>query len=432
MISTADARNLFFRILSLIPEGDAVVSLDDTFYTMTRFGNNSITQNLEQNRLSVNLSIFKDRKRGVGSTNQFDDASLRAMVDRALTMMKYSLENPDYMPPLPPQTYQEVNSYFESTAAFSAEERARGVSHVINASRKKGFTAAGIFSTSAGCFAVMNTSGMFNYRKTSKAEYSATVLTEDSAGWVTKPAWDVKSIDAEGLGLKAVEVAELSLHPQELPPGRYTAILPAYALGYMLGSFVMPNAEDIDEDRGVYRDMKDRQIFGDNVTIHRDPYHPLMLGSPFDPEGVPVRKLTLIKNGRISEPFYDREYARKKNVAPSGSSGARVMEGGNDTLEDMIKATERGVLITRVWYLRGTDRSKLAYTGMTREGTFLVENGKIKHGIRNFRFNESLFAVLKNIDMMGRPELTGGVEVETQVLPPVRVKDFYFSSVTKF
>jgi len=438
MISKTDARNLLYKVMSFIPEGEAILSLDDTYYTMTRFGNNSITQNLEQNRLSVNISVFKDKKRGSASTNQFDDASLKGAVARALTMLKYSLANPDYLPPLPPQKYRSVNSFFKSTAEFSAEERAKGVSYVINECKKRGFTAAGIFTTTAGCSSMMNTSGLFNYRKSTKAEYSATVLTEDSSGWVTKPAWDVRELDPQELGMKAIEVAQKTLHPKEIPPGKYTAILPAYALGYMLGSFATPNAEELDENRGVYRNMQDKQIFGKNITIHRDPYHPLMLGSPYDSDGIPVKKLTLIKNGKISEPMYTRDYAHKKDTVPSGGGtgrrglGNRIMEGGTDTMEDMIRATERGILITRVWYLRGTDRRRMAYTGMTREGTFWVENGKVKHGIRNFRFNESLFNVLNNIDMMGKPVLTGGVEVSNQVLPPVRVKDFYFSSVTKF
>jgi len=438
MLTKTEARNLLYRVMSFIPEGEAIISLDDIYYTMTRFGNNSITQNLEQNRLSVNISIFKDTKRGSASTNQFDDASLKSMVERALTMLKYSMANPDYLPPVLPQKYREVDAYFESTAQFTAEERAQGVSYVINECKKRGLTAAGIFTTTAGCSAMMNTSGLYNYRKSTKAEYSATVLTEDSSGWVTKPAWDVTEINPRELGMRAVEVAERALHPREIPHGKYTAILPAYALGYMLNSFATPDAEELDENRGVYRNMQNKQIFSDNITMYRDPYHPLMLGSPYDSDGLPVKKLTLIKNGKIHEPVISRTYAHKKGVEPTGGStgrrgsSSRVMEGGTDTMDDMVKATDKGILITRVWYLRGTDRRRMAYTGMTREGTFLVENGKIKHGIRNFRFNESLFNVLNNIDMMGKSELTGGVEVGNQVLPPVRVKDFYFSSVTKF
>jgi len=435
MISKTEARTLLYKVLSFIPEGDAILSLNDTHYTMTRFGNNSITQNLEQFTNSVNITIFKNKKRGSASTNQFDAVSLRAAVDRATKMLQFSLENPDYLPPVPPQKYQDVNSYFESTTNFSAEEKTKGVSYIINECKRRGLTAAGIFTTTAGCSAMMNTTGLFNYRKSTKAEYSATVLTEDSSGWVTKPAWDVRDIDAEALGMQAIEIAERALHPQEIPPGKYTAILPAYALGYMLNSFTSPDLESLDENRGVYRDMQRKQVFGENITICRDPYHPLMLGSPYDSDGLPVKKLTLIKNGKISEPLCPRVYAAKKGLEPTGGggrSGSRVMHGGTETIESMIKATERGILITRVWYLRGTDRMRMAYTGMTREGTFLVENGAIKHGVRNFRFNESLFNVLNNIDIMGKPELTGGVEVQNQVLPPVRVKDFYFSSVTKF
>jgi len=234
MLTKTEARNLLYRVMSFIPEGEAIISLDDIYYTMTRFGNNSITQNLEQNRLSVNISIFKDTKRGSASTNQFDDASLKSMVERALTMLKYSMANPDYLPPVLPQKYREVDAYFESTAQFTAEERAQGVSYVINECKKRGLTAAGIFTTTAGCSAMMNTSGLYNYRKSTKAEYSATVLTEDSSGWVTKPAWDVTEINPRELGMRAVEVAERALHPREIPHGKYTAILPAYALGSIL------------------------------------------------------------------------------------------------------------------------------------------------------------------------------------------------------
>ncbi|MFC1554834.1 TldD/PmbA family protein [candidate division KSB1 bacterium] len=433
MITKDETRSLFYRVLSLIPDGDAIISLNDTYYTMTRFGNNSITQNLEQNTANVNISIYINKKRGAASTSQFDDVSLKKAVDRAMQMLKYANEDPDFLPPLPQQQYEEVNSYFDSTANFSAEERARGVSYIVNECKKRDISAAGIFTTTAGCSAMMNTAGMFNYRKSTKAEYSATVLTEDSSGWVTKPAWDINEIDPQELGLKAVETAQRALHPKEASPGKYTVILPAYALGYMLNSFNPPDTEDLDENRGVYMDKKDDQIFGSNITIFRDPYHPLMRGAPYDAQGIPMKKLCLIKNGRIGEPLVSRVYAGKKGLIPTGiGSDNRVMEGGNDSIDSMIKATEKGILLTRVWYLRGTDRTKMAYTGMTREGTFLVENGAIKHGIRNFRFNENLFNVLNNIDMMGKPELTGGVEVRDQVLPPVRVNDFYFSSVTKF
>jgi predicted Zn-dependent protease len=260
-------------------------------------------------------------------------------------------------------------------------------------------------------------------------------MGETSSGWVERSSHKRADINMEELAQIAVDKALKSQNPKEIPPGKYTAILEPHAVselvGFMLGGF---NALAVDEGRSFLSDKMGKKVVGDYITMFSDPYHPLQQGRPFDGDGVPTKKVELIKNGIAENLVYDRLTAKKHNVEPTGHGGGGrnaygaypsypVILGGKATLDEMIASTEKGILVTRFWYTNFVDPMQVIVTGMTRDGTFWIENGKIAYGIKNFRINQNVLEMLSNVEMMSESVLADGI-----VIPAMKVKDFNFSS----
>jgi len=343
-----------------------------------------------------------------------------------------------------PQDYRAVNRYFDATTAVSPQDRAGAVVKAIQIAEKNGQTAAGTFSSGGGLQALLNSRGLAAYYRETSSEFSVTMLAPNSSGWAKRTAPNVAEINAEGLAARASEIAARSHDPREVSPGKYATILePAAVLdlvGFMFWDF---SGQAVRDKRSFLTERMGEKLFGDNIAIFDDVYHPMQFGPSFDGEGVSRNAVTLVDKGVIKGLTYSRRTAKAMGVEPTGHGFPLpnefgeaptniVFTGGQHSLKDMIAGTDQGILVTRLWYIREVDPYRKILTGMTRDGTFYVENGKIQFGVRNFRFNESLIDLLNCVEMMGSAERASGEEVPPMVVPPLKVSAFNFSEVTKF
>ncbi|MGH9670350.1 MAG: TldD/PmbA family protein, partial [Terriglobales bacterium] len=338
------------------------------------------------------------------------------------------------------------------------EERAEAVRRIAEAASRNKLTAAGIYSTSQSAEAILNSRGLFQFHQQTSSEISITMLGGDSSGWQKANSPDARKLDPAALAETAARKARDSAAPREIPPGKYTVILePAAVLdlvGFMFWDF---GGMALLDQRSFLNDRVGKRIFGDNIAIWDDVTHPLQSGAPFDGEGVRRQRVKLVENGVVKKLVYARgTAARMKQSEFAGQVGELaatghgfplpnemgeapmnvVFEGGpaaeRKTLEQMIASTERGVLVTRLWYIREVDPYEKILTGTTRDGTFYIEGGRLQHGIRNFRFNQSLLHLLSNVAEMGEPVRASGEESFDMVVPPMKVREFNFTEVTKF
>jgi len=320
----------------------------------------------------------------------------------------------------------------------------RAVARVAARAEKNKQTAAGIFSTGAMQMAIANTRGLFASHRQTRAEFSITILESDSSGWAKANAPDVRRIDPGALARSASEKAAASRNPREVAPGKWTVILePAAVLdlvGFLFYDFAGTAVLD---KRSCFNERLGKKLMGGNITLHDDVFHALQSGAPFDGEGVPRQKVLLVDRGVPRNLVYARATAKKMKTKPTGHGMSLpnewgeaplnlVFAGGNDSVEKMIASTERGILVTRLWYIREVDPYEKVLTGMTRDGTFLVEGGRVVGGIRNFRFNQGILEVLSNVEMLGPAVRAAGEESFEMVVPAMKVRDFHFSEVTKF
>jgi len=323
-------------------------------------------------------------------------------------------------------------------------DRSRAVAQAIRIVEEAGQTAAGIYSTGQSVEAIFNSAGVAALHGETMAQFSITAMAEDSSGWAKGSAVACGAIDPVHMARSASEKARLSRAPREVEAGRYTVILePAAVLdlvGQMFGDF---SATALDDQRSFLNDRLGTKLFGDNIQIWDDVAHPLQAGVPFDGEGVRRRKLALVDAGVPREVAYARSSARKAGVEPTGHGfpvpneiGEAplniVIAGGSTSIEQMIASTARGVLVTRFWYIREVDPFAKIMTGMTRDGTFLIEDGRLTRGLRNFRFNQGLIELLNNVEALSPAVRASGEEAFDMVVPAMKVRDFHFTEVTRF
>jgi predicted Zn-dependent protease len=281
---------------------------------------------------------------------------------------------------------------------------------------------------------------MFAYFRSTSANYTLTVRTKDGtgSGWAAADHPDWKQIDFAAVAKRAIEKARASRNPQKVEPGRYTVILEAQAVGdlvQLVGNYT--DARSSDEGRSPFvkqggGNKIGEKIVDNRVTIFSDPADPQLLAQPFDGEGFPISRQVWIENGTLKQLYYSRFWAKKQNKVATGFPSSLKMSGGSASMDEMIKSTERGILVTRLWYLREVDPRTILYTGLTRDGTFLIENGKISHAAQNFRFNESPLFMLNNLESLGKAERLAGTEQGGAiVMPSIKVRDFNFTSLSE-
>jgi len=460
MLTHAQAEDIFLR-LSRFSNADGLEMLIVGGHSaLTRFANNTIHQNVEEENYIVSVRTVIGRKTARATTNKLDEDSLRRAVESAEAMTEVQVEDPDLLPMASASMSDgpPTERFFENTAALTPEDRAHAVEKVVGIAKKNGLTTAGIFSSSRSAEAIMNSRGLSTYHVQTSSEISITMLADDSSGWQKANSPDARNLDPLALAETAARKARDSASPREVPPGKYTVILePAAVLdlvGFMFFDF---GGLAILDQRSFLTNRVGAKLFGENITVDDNVYHPLQSGAPFDGEGVHRHPVRLVENGVVRNLVYARATAEKMkksehaskvgHIAPTGHGFPLpneigeapmniVFEAGPEatrrTVDEMIASTERGILVTRCWYIREVDPYEKILTGMTRDGTFYVEDGKLRHGLRNFRFNQSLIHMLSNVSEMGTPVRASGEESFDMVVPPMKVRDFNFTEVTKF
>jgi PmbA protein len=426
---------------------------------LTRFANNTIHQNVAEEHYGVSVRTVFGGRTARASTNKFDDESLRRVVGASENLAKVQHPDPELLPMakgagIPAR--ETPRRHFAETAAVTPEQRAQAVEKMVVIAKGHGLTAAGIFSAAETIEGIFNSQGVAQWHAQTSSDISITMLAADSSGWQKANSPDVVSLDPVSLAETAARKAIESAHPQQIPPGKYTVILePAAVLdivGFMFYDF---GGMAILDQRSFLNNRVGKQIFGENINIADDVAHALQSGSPFDGEGVLRQSVKLVEHGVIKRLVYSRGTAEKMKKSEHKDGVGEIMPTGHGfplpneigdapmnivfggpkepkTVEQMIASTERGVLVTRLWYIREVDPYEKILTGMTRDGTFYVEDGKVKHGLRNFRFNESLLHMLSNVEEMGRPVRASGEESFDMVVPAMKVREFNFTEVTRF
>ncbi len=442
--SASDLEHIAERILKFSEADETEVEIDSTVEALTRFANNTIHQNVAEQTLNISVRAVVDGRTARATTNKVDDESLRRVTAAAMSLAHNEPKSPDLLPMLRSQKYHAVKHFFTATAAATPMDRARAVTRVCKMADANRQTAAGIFSTGFIQTLLTNSKGLLARHDYTESEFSITILEEKSSGWAKANSPDVAEIDPDALAASASRKAAASREPRELKPGHYTAILePSAALDLVGSIFYDFSATAVMDKRSCLNDRMDRKVVGENITLWDDVYHPLQLGAPWDGEGMPRQKVLLIDRGVPKNLVYSRASAKKNRKKPTGHGFTLpndfgeapmnlVFAGGDSSVEKMIASTERGVLVTRLWYIREVEPYEKVLTGMTRDGTFLVENGKIAGGIRNFRFNQSVLAALSNVELLGPAVRGAGEEAFEMVVPAMKINNFHFSEVTKF
>ena len=426
---------------------------------LTRFANNTIHQNVAEENYQVSIRTTFGGRTARATTNKFDDDSIRRCVKASEDLARVQQPDPDLLPMPGAEAYPagpEIGRAFFETSSLGPGERAAAVGKIVAVAKRNSLVAAGIYSTSEQVEAIVNSRGLLAYHTQTSAEVSITMLAGDSSGWQKANSPDARQLDPVALAEIAARKARDSAHPRELAPGKYTVILePAAVLDLIGFMFWDWGGQAILDERSFLNERVGTQLFGPNVNITDDVYHPLQSGAPFDGEGVRRQRVALVENGVPKRLVYARGTAAKMKSAERAASVGPIevtghgfplpnemgemplnivfsAAGQTKTVDEMVAGTERGVLVTRLWYIREVDPYEKILTGMTRDGTFLIEKGRASSGIRNFRFNESLLHMLSNVLEAGEPVRASGEESFDMVVPALKVGDFNFTEVTKF
>jgi len=443
LLSEAEARALTQKVLGYVKADDATVSVGSENYSHLRFAANAFTTSGARENTTVGVTVWIDKKRGSSSTNEIDDDSLRAMVAQAQDLARISPVDREYMETLGPQVYNPVNGYAEATANISLHDRARAINDVIANCEKAGVIGAGFHQARGSASASATKNGNFAYERSSLVSLSTTARTPDgdSSGYFLRNHFDVAKLDVKRVSREAIRKALESRKPRTLEPGVYPAILEPQAVADLLGFFAFSfDARNADEGRSPFslaggKTKVGQQIFDERINIYSDPWNPELPGSQSAQSGIPAQRVQLVRNGVLKNLTYSRFWAKQKDKQPTPGPVNNIMESSMSpvSLEDMIRATDRGILLGRFWYIRGVDPRSALQTGLTRDGIWYVEKGKIQYPVKNFRFNQSLMQLLApgNVDMIGVPERVGSAEGQggsASLLPALKVKEFHFTS----
>jgi predicted Zn-dependent protease len=456
-LSREEAKRLTDRVLSFAKADETRVTVNSGWEGNTRFAGGEITTSGGGTDTSVTVVSTIGKRRASATSNILDDDGLRRVVDVAEQLARLSPEDPELMPELGPQTYAPVNGYAGATAALGPEARALAAKKVIDASREAGKAAgdlfvAGFLDVDANALAIGNNRGLFAYHRNTNARLTVTARTPDGtgSGWAAAGVRDWATVDAAALGRRAGQKAVQSRTPVAIEPGMYTAILEPHAVAEIMGSvFGAFDARNADEGRSPFSKRGGgtrvgEKIADERITVYSDPADPDLLGRPFDGEGLPLGRTVWVENGILRNLSYSRYWAQKQGKTPNGGGGGGgfgggggggagglgggiKFTGGTKSVEELVAECERGILVTHFFYIRSLDARTVTLTGLTRDGLFLVEKGKVTRPIKNFRWNESPLLMLSRLEEIGRAERTSA----GQVMPALRVRDFNFASTSE-
>jgi predicted Zn-dependent protease len=437
------AKMLTDRALSFSKAEETFVSLNGGERANVRFARNTATTSGASSGYNLAITASFGKRSGTVTTAEFDDASLQRAARNAEEIAKLSPENPEAMPAIGPQTFAPVKAFFDDTADASPEWRASSVATAIESSKQKDVVSAGFVETSAAIQAVADSKGLFGFDRFTAADYNLTARTPDGSGsgWASRSFNQLRQLDPAALAAAAIEKAAMSKNPAAIEPGKYAVVLEPAAVADLLASFFFSaDARQADEGRSFFSkkgggNRVGEQILSDKVRIYSDPAHPLAPSPAFDGEGLPIGRNVWVENGLLKDLIYSRFWAQKEGKTPTAGPSNIIMEGGTATLAGLIAGTDRGILVTRFWYIRPLDPQTILLTGLTRDGLFLIEKGKVTRPLKNLRWNQSAVVALNNIEAMTPAERVvsgegfGGAGFAL-VCPAARIREFTFSSAS--
>ncbi|HUS07191.1 MAG TPA: TldD/PmbA family protein [Bryobacteraceae bacterium] len=411
---------------------------------LTRFANNEIHQNVAEQSSAMSVRTIIDGRTARVTTNRLHRDGIQAAVDQAIALTKAAQADPALLSLYAGTESVDGSRFSEAIANSTPADRGRAVAEAIRIVEAKGQTAAGIYSTAQNVEALLNSAGVFRYYQETLAQFSITAMAEDSSGWAKASGSDPNQVQPARLAETAARKAAASRSPRELPPGRYTVILePAAVLdlvGQIFGDF---SATAMADQRSFLNQRLGTKLFGENICISDDAGDPLQTGARFDGEGVARQPLMLVERGVVSEVAWSRSQAAKAGRKPTGHGYPLpnelgeapvniVLAGGSRSVEDLIAGTANGILVTRLWYIREVEPYEKVMTGMTRDGTFLIKDGEVGCGLKNFRFNQSVIELLSNVEELSASVRASGEEAFDMVMPGMKAHGFHFTEVTRF
>jgi predicted Zn-dependent protease len=443
LLTEQQAKAITDKLLSYVKADDATVNVTSENYSHQRFAANNFTTAGSRENVTVGVTVWIDKKRGAASTNETDDDALKAVVAQAEQLARISPVDREYMPTLGAQTYKPVNGYAEATSNISLAARARAINDVISACERSKVIGAGFHQARGNSTATATKNGNFIFDRSSLVSLSLTSRTIDggSSGYFLRNHFDVAKLDTKRVAEESIRKALESRNPRTLPAGVYPAILEPQAVADLLSFFAFSfDARNAEEGRSPFsapggKTKVGEKIFDERINIYSDPWNAELPGSKAAQAGIPAQKIHLVRNGVLENLTYSRFWAKQQGKEPSPGPVNSIMESSAApvSVEEMIKSTERGLLLGRFWYIRGVDPRIALQTGLTRDGIWYIENGKIQYPVKNFRFNQSLMRLLApgNVEMIGAAERVGNSEQQggaSALLPALKVKEFTMSS----
>jgi predicted Zn-dependent protease len=455
MLTRDEAQRLSEKLIKLSTYPECNISINETEQAYTRFANNGITTASFSRRRSISVSVTRDGKTGSYSVGELDDASLSSAVRKAEELASIAPPNPEQLSPLGPQDYPTVSDFDEFTSTARSPEMIPHVKTVVDASLRRKLVAAGLIERSHQTRAVANKAGLFGFHKSADSQMTTTIRMADgsSSGWAGQPSTKLREIDSNKLASTAIEKCIRWKNPQRLDPGNYTVVLEPTAAGDLVRLLAPSFSARATEEGRTFLSKRGggnllgEKIFPEFVNLRSDPFDSRQPSSPWTGDLLPTRAISWIEKGTIANLAYDRYWAEKtgKQATPGGGgrggfAGAGfggfgggeslIMEGGDATLEQLIGSVERGLLVTHFWYIRYVNQQTLQQTGLTRDGVFLIENGKVTRPVMNFRFLESPVRLLKNTKMLGQAVRVRGLEGGMMIAPALVASDFPLPSVS--
>jgi predicted Zn-dependent protease len=440
MLSEAEGRQLVERTLALSRADDVQIRLTSTDAAHLRLARNSPSTSGRHSDHELTVQSSFGKKSASATVNQLDPDTLREAIGRSEELARLAPDDPEHMPDLGPQTYPQVSAYDPELAQHGAEQMVAGSALCLGRARELGLVAAGFSEATAQFTWLGNRRGLAAQHQTSEAGFSTTLRTPagDGSGWAAGSGNSVRDIDHARCTARAAEKAQRSVGPQPLAPGKYVTVLePACVASLMQLLLFSLNARSADEGRSYFSEPGGKtklgqQLFHESISIHSDPSAPVAPGAPFSDDGQAQKPRTWIDRGRLSTLWCERFWAEQRGHEAVPPPSNLLMSGGSGSLEQLIASTERGVLITSLWYIRPLNPRRLSFTGLTRDGVFWIEGGKIAHPVSNFRWNDSPIAVLEKVEAASdsvRASPRDGSASNLWV-PALRVREFELSSVS--
>ncbi|HEC78212.1 MAG TPA: TldD/PmbA family protein [candidate division WOR-3 bacterium] len=454
MIGKRTAKKIVADAIRYTKADQIEINIFNNRQALTRFANNYIHQNVSESNSSVSVRVAFGKKIGAASTNSLDFKKIKETIDWAEEIARYQKENADFtsFPAVKKDRYRDVKTFVKRTAAFSSRDRARAVSEIVDTAKKYSLVSYGSVSNGAAEICIGNSSGTFAYAVCGDVFCNIVMSGKNSSGYVQSGSRDVNEMDFRALAEAAAKKAVMSADPIEIEPGRYTTIFEPLAASEFLDflAYYAFNGKFFEEGRSFLTGKLGQKVVDESITIIDDPFRKTGFAFPFDFEGVPKRRYVLIEKGIAKNVVYDSLTASRAGKKSTGHALSApnpfgpiplnlVMKGGADSIAKLIKDTKKGILVTRFHYTNVIEPHKLTFTGMTRDGTFLIENGEITKGIKNLRFTENIVDCLNCIaGLTKRPALVasepgyGGRFATGVIVPTIKVKDFTFTSSTEF